>query len=89
MTENCFYRKAVGCDCKQYYDGIEDLLFNLDNHNLFYYDMLYQYLYMMIEGRNPLAAYYRSANCSHETLDTTKMMSLKLLRAAGMPFPDN
>ena len=67
-----FYWKAIGCDCKLYYDGQEDLLFNLDNHHLFYYDMLFYYLYIMIEGRNPLAAFQRSLSRNHDNLDISK-----------------
>lgn len=48
-----YYRLTEGCDCKLYYDGQEDLLFNLDNKHLFYYGMLFQYLHLMIEGKNP------------------------------------
>ena len=64
-----FYRKAIGCDCKLYYDGQEDLLLNLDNHHLFYYDMLFQYLHIMIEGKNPLAVFHRSLLRNHDSLD--------------------
>ena len=46
-----FYWKAIGCDCKLYYDGQEDLLFNLDNHHLFYYDMLFYYLHNFYHDR--------------------------------------
>ena len=81
-----FYRKAIGCYCKLYYDGQEDLLFNLDNHHLFYYDMLFHYLHIMIEGRNPLAAFQRSLCRNHDNLDISKTLSLKLLRAAWYSF---
>ena len=40
----------------------------------------------MIEGKNPLAACYQSAIRSHKTLDTTKVMSLKLFQAAWDAF---
>ena len=33
-----FYRPSLGsCDCKQHYDGQDDLLFHLDGKHLFYY----------------------------------------------------
>ena len=55
-----YYRPAIGeCSCKLQYDGQEHLLFNLDNTRLFYYGLLFQYLHLMTEGRNPLIAYQR------------------------------
>ena len=81
-----FYWKAIGCDCKLYYDGQEDLLFNLDNHHLFCYDMLFHYLHIMIEGRNPLAEFQRFLCRNHDNLDISKALSLKLLRAAWYSF---
>ena len=35
------------------YNGQEDLLFNLDNKHLIYYDFLFSYLHSMVESRNP------------------------------------
>ena len=50
-----YYRPSVGsCSCKQAYDGQEDLLFNLDNKHPFHYGYLFQYLHLMLEGKNPL-----------------------------------
>ena len=55
-----YYRPAVGsCSCKLGYDGQTDLLFNLDNKRLFSYGLLFQYLHLMVEGRNPLISYQR------------------------------
>ena len=63
-----YYRPAIGeCDCKLQYDGQEHLLFNLDNTRLFYYGLLFQYLNLMLEGRNPLIAYQRFVIIMHVT----------------------
>ena len=50
------------CTCQCYFDGQDHLLFNLDNSRLFYYELLFQYLHLMIEGRNPLIASQRFAS---------------------------
>ena len=86
LYKSTLHRKAIGCDCKLYYDGQENLLFNLDNHHLFYYNILFHYLHIMIEGRNPLAAFQRSLCCNHDSCDISKTLSLKLLRAAWYSF---
>lgn len=90
-TRNIYYRPAVGCEhkCKSYYDGQEHLLFNLDNKHLFYYGMLFQYLHLMIEGKNPLAAFHRSATRCHAILGSGATLgppSLKILRSAWNAF---
>ncbi len=60
-----YYRSTVGpCSCQLQYDGQEHLLFNLDNKRLFYYGLLFQYLHLMVEGRNPLIAYQRVGRLS-------------------------
>ena len=47
-----YYRSVFSkCDCRQQYDGQEDLQFNLDKHHLFYYDLLFDYLHQMIKGQ--------------------------------------
>jgi len=80
-----YYRPAIGCSCRSFCDGQEDLLFNLDNKHFFYYDMLFQYLHM-IEGKNPLAAFHRSSSRCRAVLDTHKPPSLKTLRLAWNAF---
>ena len=57
-----FYRVTTGdCDCKMPFDGQDHvLLFNVDDKYLFYYGFLFDYMHLMIEGRNPLAAYHRA-----------------------------
>ena len=47
--------KFVKIGCKHKYNGQEDLLFNLDNKHLIYYDFFFSYLHSMVEGRNPCA----------------------------------
>ena len=47
-----FYRPSLGsCNCRQLYDGQDDLLFNLDGKHLFYYGYLFQYLHLTDYGR--------------------------------------
>ena len=81
-----YYRPALGCDCKCFYDGLTDLLFNLDNKHIFYYDMLFQYLDLMIEGRNPFVVFYRSSVRSHATVDITHPPTLDKIRSAWYAF---
>ena len=82
-----YYRLSVGsCSCKQAYDGQEDLLFNLDNKHPFYYGYLFQYLHLMLEGKNPLIAFLRASTRSFSSLSLTKSVSLKLLRKAWNIF---
>ena len=68
------------------YDGQSDLLFNLDNKNLFYYDLLINYLHLMIEGRNPLVAYLRASTRSHTSQSQTEGMHISLFRRAWYTF---
>ncbi len=59
-----YYRPTIGsCSCRLHYDGQEHLLFNLDNKRLFYYGLLFQYLHLMLEGRNPLIACLLKVHC--------------------------
>jgi len=85
-NRKAYYRPAIGCTCKVFYDGQDDLLFNFDNKHFFYYDMLFQYLHLMIEGKNPLAAFHRSSSRCRSILDTHKPPSLKTLRSAWNAF---
>ncbi|XP_070537918.1 uncharacterized protein [Ptychodera flava] len=53
------YRPSTGtCGCMMYYDGQEDLLFNLNNKTFVHYGLLLSCLHLMVEGRNPLAAFH-------------------------------
>ena len=61
-------------------------MFNLDNKHLFYYDFLFQYLHLIVEGKNPLAAFYRSMVRTHAVLDITEPPSLKLIQSAWRSF---
>ena len=69
-----------------YYDGQDDLLFNLDNRNFFYYGFLLDYLHLMVEGRNPLAAYMRASSRSHASQSHTKSVPIATLRAGWNSF---
>ena len=77
---NLFYRKAIGYDCKLYYDGQEDLLFNLDNHHLFYYDMLSSYHDRREESTGCISKIPFLVIMT--ILISVKTLSLKLLHAA-------
>lgn len=61
-------------------------MFNLDNKRLIYYDFFFQYLHLMVEGKNPLAAFYRSVVRAHAVLDITEPPSLKLVQSAWNSF---
>ena len=82
-----YFRPFLGsCDCKQAYDGQDDLLFNLDNRPLFYYGYLFQYLHLMLEGKNPLIAFLRASNRSFSVQSHTKPVLIKLLCQAWNAF---
>ena len=55
--------------CRLQFNGQEHL-FNLDDHNLFYYDFLFNYLHLMLEGWNPLA-YLSASKRSHTSQSLT------------------
>ena len=74
------------CTFRLEFDGQELLLFNLDNHNLFYYDFLFNYLHLMLEGHNPLAAYLRASQRSHRSQSLTHGVSIPTLRRAWNSF---
>ena len=79
-----YYQPSLGsCDCKQHYDGQDDLLFNLDGKHLFY---LFQYLHLMLEGKNPLIAFLRASTHSFSSQSHTKPVSVKLLCQAWNAF---
>lgn len=86
-NRSIYYRPSLGsCDCKQAYDGQDDLLFNLDNRHLFYYGYLLQYLHLMLEGKNPLIAFLRASTRSFLVQSHTKPVSIKLLCQAWNAF---
>ena len=74
------------CSCRQLYDGQEDLLFNLDGKHLFYYGYLFQYLHLMLEGKNPLIAFLRASTYSISVQSETKPAPIKLLHQAWNAF---
>ena len=86
-TRKVYYRPSCGrCSCKQEYDGQEDLLFNLDNKHLIYYDFLFSYLHSMVEGRNPLIAYLKACERNHIVQSHTRPIGIKKLRQAWNAF---
>ena len=64
----------------------KDLLFNLDGKHMFYYRFLLQYLHLMLEGRNPLFAFYRSSCKSCYVQSESKPSHINLLRKAWNAF---
>ena len=80
----CIYSRALYFRLP--YDGQSDLLFNLDNKKLFYYDLLINYLHLMIEGRNPLVAYLGASTVSHTSQSQTESMHISLFQRAWYAF---
>ncbi len=58
-----YYRPTLNtpCQCRYYYQGDDDLLFNVDNVNVFYVPYLFDYLHDSYEARVPLQAHFRSS----------------------------
>lgn len=84
---HCFYRPTMGdCDCKQEYDGRDHLLLNLDGKHLFYYGLLFTYLHIMLEGKNPLIAFHRSMQQTFSALSKSRPVGIKHLRQAWNCF---
>ena len=50
------------------------------------YGLLFQYFHLMIEGKNPLAAFHRSVGRCHGVLGTTQPPTLKILHSAWNAF---
>ena len=75
-----------GCKCKLYYDGQSDLLFNLDNKNLIYYCVLFQYLHTMVETGSPLVSMHRHITATNRTMSNSDVIPLSVLRRAWNAF---
>ena len=59
-----YYRPAIGCDCRQNYEGRSDLLLNLDNTHIFSYVWLFNILHYTQENHLSLHGAFRSSNLS-------------------------
>ncbi|KAI8516330.1 hypothetical protein Bbelb_049110 [Branchiostoma belcheri] len=82
-----FYRVCTGeCNCVLPYDGQEDLLFNLNNKDLIAYSMLFRYLHLMLEARNPLAAFHRAYRRQISALGRGDVLPLHKMRLAWDSF---
>ncbi|XP_066285252.1 uncharacterized protein [Branchiostoma lanceolatum] len=68
------------------YDGQEDLLFNLNNKDLIAYSMLFRYLHLMLEARNPLAAFHRAYQRQVGALGQGDVLPLHKMRLAWDSF---
>lgn len=87
LIRKLYFRPTIGsCGCFKSYDGQEDLLLNLDNKHFFYYGFLYSYLHLMMEGKNPLAAFFRATQSNYSTLSTTSVCSYNIFRLAWNSF---
>ena len=71
-----YYRPTTGpCNCRKEYDGQVDLLSKLDGKNVFYCGFLFHYLCLMLEGKNPLIAFFRASQRSFSIQIMTKPAS--------------
>ena len=87
LERTAYYRPTTGkCKCRLEYDGQGDLIFNLDGKHMFYYGFLLLYLHLMLEGRNPLIAFYRSSCKSFYIQSESKPVHVNLLRQAWNAF---
>ncbi|XP_078658194.1 uncharacterized protein LOC144903683 [Branchiostoma floridae x Branchiostoma belcheri] len=78
-----YYRLCTGeCRCVLQYDGQEDLLFNLNNRDLITYSLLFRYLHLMLEARNPLAAFHRAYQRQVRSIGHGDVLPLHKLRLA-------
>ncbi|XP_066272071.1 uncharacterized protein [Branchiostoma lanceolatum] len=58
-----YYRPTEGqCSCRHFYDGLGDLLHNVDNRNMFYMGFRLDYLHSMIDSKQPLKSTQSSTN---------------------------
>ena len=70
---NIYYRSSNGnCECKLHYDGRNDLLFNLDNINIFPYIFLLDTLHKTQETRYPPHCCIRALNRSRDMVRTDR-----------------
>ncbi|XP_070549698.1 uncharacterized protein [Ptychodera flava] len=77
----CFRPTTGECQCRLYYDGQKDLLFNSNNCDFIHYGFLYTYLHLMLEARNPAYAE------KHATLTMSSVfLPLHKLRVAWNGF---
>ena len=82
-----YFRPTVGdCDCKLHYDGQEDLVFNLDNHHLVYYGVLFQYLFSVVHTGSPLVSLHRHFSATNSVMSNQEIIPLSVLRKAWNAF---
>ncbi|XP_078659981.1 uncharacterized protein LOC144904724 [Branchiostoma floridae x Branchiostoma belcheri] len=82
-----YYRICTGdCGCTLPYDGQEDLLFNLNNKDVIAYSMLFRYLHLMLEARNPLAAFHRAYQRQVRSIGQGSVLPIHKLRLAWDSF---
>ena len=84
---HCFYRPTMGaCDCKQECDGHDHLLLSLDGKHLLCYGLLFTYLHIMLEGKNPLIFFHRSMQQTFSALSKSSPVGIKHLCQAWNCF---
>ncbi|XP_078661027.1 uncharacterized protein LOC144905304 isoform X2 [Branchiostoma floridae x Branchiostoma belcheri] len=82
-----YYRPTIGsCACREYYDGLKDLLHNVDNRNMIYFGLLLGYLSSMLEGREPLKTTQRAVNRTTGILTRLGPIPYELLRRGWNSF---
>ena len=74
------------CGCKKYYQGVSDLLFNVNNYYLMYFDTLYTYLCCLIDHGNPLVAMQRTMNMVIDVVSSSEPLKLWVLQRAWHSF---
>ena len=82
----CYCPTEGGCGCKRHFEGQELLLFNLDNHHLFHYSILFGYMHNMLEGKYPIATRQRACSQYHKISSATPPVPLHLLHKAWNEF---
>ena len=90
ISNVCVYMQethAGKCSCKLYYDGQDDLLFNLNNVHLFYYEWLFGMMILSYETAFPLTAALRySTHLNSVISDDTLGLCYHHLRLAYNEF---
>ena len=82
-----YYIPTTGsCKCRLQYDGQSALLFNLDNKNLVYYGVLFQYLHTMVETGSPLVSMHRHFSATNRTMSNSDVIPLTVLRRSWNAF---
>ena len=80
------YRPTINGCCTVDFDGQDDLLFNLDNKNIFYYGFLFGYMDSFVESGTPVAACFRTSLLTSKVMSNQSSVPLHTLRKAWNSF---